>query len=489
MSDNFGMTPEGFRIKRSEDIISEIFDELESHWGTVKRNPESVIGQLVGVLSKPMIRLWMETESLYMSIDPDSAEGVLLDNICRYKNILRKSATGTTVICTGYGDVDTVIPLGSQVSDVKGAVYSTVDNYVFTAGVYNHVELADDGSGNDVIARVVTIQSSGLEYTSTITSTFADWKAQFAVDIQNAVDNEVLPFGIGVIVKADAVDLISTGYVSFDTTTVTALNKRTVGYPLIATNIVTGENYVSAKEVDSIVTSVVGWNSVTNFSNGLTGTNIETDNELRVRRRQSKRTGSANTDSVEIAVLNQVAGVRSCRCYENTSSDIVDGLKPHSIYAVVDGADGKEQEIAEAIWKKKCHGIDTNGTISRNVIDSSGQTREILFGRPELVYGWVRVDVTDIDPDRSLPVDWASQIQSSILEVGNDLDSGDDLIASKFYQSVYSVSGVRSASIEVGTSSSPAISPTNWTNTYISIDKIEKVAIASSSNVEVTGSF
>ena len=69
-----------------------------------------------------------------------------------------------------------------------------------------------------------------------------------------------------------------------------------------------------------IVTQIAGWNSVTNLIAGATGTETETDAELRIRRQNSiKLLGSATVEAIRAGLLQKVSGVTSATVFENVS--------------------------------------------------------------------------------------------------------------------------------------------------------------------------
>jgi uncharacterized phage protein gp47/JayE len=77
----------------------------------------------------------------------------------------------------------------------------------------------------------------------------------------------------------------------------------------------------------SIVTPIAGWNSINNYVAGSTGTVVETDAQLRIRRQNSiKLLGSATVEAITAGLLQKVPGVTSATVFENTSlqqTDIV----------------------------------------------------------------------------------------------------------------------------------------------------------------------
>lgn len=83
---------------------------------------------------------------------------------------------------------------------------------------------------------------------------------------------------------------------------------------------------VPANTLTQILTPVAGWTSLTNYEAGVTGRNIETDAELRLRRLNSLRiSGAATVEAIRARLLQEVAGVTSVTIFENvtmTQTDI-----------------------------------------------------------------------------------------------------------------------------------------------------------------------
>lgn len=75
-----------------------------------------------------------------------------------------------------------------------------------------------------------------------------------------------------------------------------------------------------------ILTPIAGWQSLTNTTAGITGREIETDAELRLRRQNSVRIiGAATVEAIRARLLQEVAGVTQAFVFENrtmTEEDI-----------------------------------------------------------------------------------------------------------------------------------------------------------------------
>lgn len=113
----FGLTSTGFRAKQQQEIKAEIQTALQSAFGqAINLLPESVFGQIVGIISEREALLWQLAEAVFSSQAPASAEGTAVDNILALNNLRRLSAAPSTVSLTLFGTAATLIPKFSQVS-------------------------------------------------------------------------------------------------------------------------------------------------------------------------------------------------------------------------------------------------------------------------------------------------------------------------------------------------------------------------------------
>jgi uncharacterized phage protein gp47/JayE len=119
----FGVTDSGFVIKRLVDILPEIKAAIwaATEWGSgANLEPDSPIGQLVGIFAEREALIWELAEAIYNAAYPQNAEGTALDNVCDIIGITRTPATYSTVELTLGGTPGTVITAGAVVS-VEGS--------------------------------------------------------------------------------------------------------------------------------------------------------------------------------------------------------------------------------------------------------------------------------------------------------------------------------------------------------------------------------
>jgi len=138
------------------------------------------------------------------------------------------------------------------------------------------------------------------------------------------------------------------------------------------------------KEVGSIIKLVKVVNGVYDFKQNeiaAGGQEQESDNKYIERWFLSRNESEWNLDGIRSEVLKQ-EGVKSVYADENKTMQVDSkGLEPKSIVLIVDG--GRNEDIANAIWKKKDQAIQMNGDTIVTVKDNQGIDREIRFYRPK----------------------------------------------------------------------------------------------------------
>lgn len=132
-----------------------------------------------------------------------------------------------------------------------------------------------------------------------------------------------------------------------------------------------------AGTLTQIVTAVLGWDSITNASDGEAGADGESDNELRQKFPTKQYQGKSLVESIKSAIL-EVEDVQSAFVVDNTDSasktivntrdntrNIV--LPAHSLYVCVDG--GTNQAIAKAINRTRSLGCSYASSNNATTVD------------------------------------------------------------------------------------------------------------------------
>lgn len=128
---NFGLTGQGFKRKRFNDIIESMNARAKSLFGEdVSLSVRSPLGIFLRVIAWSMAILWEVVEKVYFSGYVDTAEGTQLDYLGKYIGIERRlwePARGEIVIT---GDAGTLVPKDFLIETKDGIQFMTLEEGV-----------------------------------------------------------------------------------------------------------------------------------------------------------------------------------------------------------------------------------------------------------------------------------------------------------------------------------------------------------------------
>jgi uncharacterized phage protein gp47/JayE len=191
----------------------------------------------------------------------------------------------------------------------------------------------------------------------------------------------------------------------------------------------TGPIACPASTVTQIFQVITGWDSVTNPSDGILGTDVESRADFEARRFASVAVNAVGTLPAIRGSVSSVAGVVDVYTTENdTTSPVTIGgaaLVANSLYVAVVG--GSDQDVATAIWKKKAPGCNYNGNTTETVYDTSspypspGVPYTVTFERPPALEFAVAVTLQN---NAGIPSDALTQIQNAVIAAFSGSDGG-----------------------------------------------------------------
>jgi len=235
-------------------------------------------------------------------------------------------------------------------------------------------------------------------------------------------------------------------------------------YPQIDVSVTAeeaGEVQAPAGTLTVIETPVSGWDSCTNALDIDVGTEVESDQALKLRRLDEIAIAGKATPEAIRAALIAINEVTAVVVFTNNSSiEDQDERPPHSVDIVVEGGD--EDEIAEEVFDVVAAGIETIGDISKTVNDSQGFAQTVKFSRPDGVEIHCEVDLT-VDANE-FPSDGAEQVRDLIVAHGNSLGIGKDVIVYiQLVCSFSSVPGILDVVVRIGAAAMPVAGSTTVT--------------------------
>lgn len=157
-----------------------------------------------------------------------------------------------------------------------------------------------------------------------------------------------------------------------------------------------GAIQVPVNGLDTVASSVLGWETVSNPFAAIPGRPEERDSQARRRRRRTLALQTTSVNEAVVSRLYDIPEVRSLYYLENytDANQTIDGitLKKHSLWACVEG--GSDEEVAKALFETKTVGGGYNGSVTVDVPDpTNGRLYEVAFERPTEIYLLIRITV------------------------------------------------------------------------------------------------
>lgn len=243
---------------------------------------------------------------------------------------------------------------------------------------------------------------------------------------------------------------------------------------------------VGVKAVNTIITVIPGWDTVSNNAAGATGRDVETQSEFETRRYESvSKNAHGTAESVEGTVAN-LSGVIACACEQNRGdvSIVRKGvtIPPHSIYLSVYGGDPKQ--IGMAIHMKLGGGCGFAGNTKVTIKDPTvGSNHDYFYEIPETVPFGIKISMVKTP---QISATFEDDIRSALVKnfEGQEAEHGrvkmgQTVYASRFYKSVIlaGVENLQTIKIKF-----PAASGTYSDKLEIPLDKLPTLA---KENIEI----
>jgi hypothetical protein len=479
----YGVVSTGINIKRLADIKLEIENAIKADFGdSINLDPASLLGQQVGIFSKAVSDAWELLGDIYDSQYPASSSGVSLENVAALVGIVKQTATKSTVVVQKlFGTVSTVVPSGTvfSVSGNSAARFVTDADVTLIAGTDEVQTISFSATPTSGSFKLVLDD----ETTAAISYTADAAAVQAALRALNALSAVTVSgtFATNFVVTFTGADgLQAQSLMTVDSNTLDAGGAVTVTIAETTPGVNQGAASMTAETAGAIVvparsltvieTPVSGLTSTKNTFAGVTGQDLETDAELRIRRALSTQiSGNATVEAIRSELLD-IANVLSVSIFENaTNTTDGDGRPAKSYECVVQ--DGDEDTIAAKMWETKPAGIETTSTatggdkITKVVTDSQGISHTIYFSRPTPII--IYLDLT-LTVTSDYPADGDTQVENAVIAYGDSLGVGDDVIVfPKLIASMNNIAGITDIVVVIA-----AISKASGTNTSVSANKL-----------------
>lgn len=436
----YGVTSAGFVIKPLQIIKTELETSFKAAFGNdLDVSTDSVAGQLIGNLSAKYIQLWEVAQGVYNAFNPDRATGASLDGNAALVAVKRLSAVAEEVYVTLYGDAGTAILAGDKVKQsTSGQTFSLITSKTIALTSLSDYSFIIDAA-TALTNYSITMNGTTYTFASGVSPTKATITAGLIALI--AAGQPLLMTSqvgdAGWIKSAD-------GITEFSISLGSLISSAILGTPALYRADTAGVLSISIGTIDTIITSRAGLDSVSNLASGSGGRNLESDEELRIRRRVNLAgKGQATEDAIRAHILDEIDGVSYVNVVSNRTNGVVDSRPAKSFEVIVLGGD--EQLIADNIWTNGPAGIETVGSVTKTVVDSSGDSQTIKFSRPTYRYIWIKVTVS-LNAEESFPSNGQNLIKDNILLwASNNINVGVDVIRQKMFGPIFDVPGIATA--------------------------------------------
>lgn len=466
------ITNHGLEKPSLNDCIQQIGDALEAEIGQVNREADSVTGQWIGVEAEASAVHFEALEFLWSSRFINTATGYALDAIGQWVGVSRRSKSYTKVNAVVFGRESTSVPDGSIAASGNHQFKIDSDTVITRSNLISGTFSVDN---NNQESYQIRINGNDYSYKKKDTDTLIN----IAAGMSELIDSGGL---FTASTNGSTVILTSSNLIQGYPVSLSAgLNWSRIGSPAAFTATESGSIHIKAGDLKTPVSAVAGWDGVSNLVDGSTGSDRESDESYRNRLLKSRNgsVAAATSSAIESRLISEVDGVTLVHVIENSTMQTVENMPPKSINVIVEG--GSEQEIANAIWQYKAAGIETYGQIRLTAYDRYGKAHDVQFSRPSDVDLYVKVTVSALNNEESLPANIISAIKGAVSQYIATLGLGEDVITQRLYGYIYSATtGIGKMTVTISTDGQ------TYSEDNLVIAEGERVNL-NTDNIEVSG--
>jgi len=478
-----GITSEGFVRKTLQEILASmkanIKTKLGADWNTETGTIED---QFISVFAEEADEVWQGIEGVVSSQTVQGAEGIYLDDVYARQGVYRQGKTkggGNAILQSNLQTlpIGTIVSSGATVSASNGITYNTIEA----------ITLDNYASCYKIAASQIVI---GTEYTFTLYNSNSPSIKTFTRKAVSDTDKttfleQLVVFANEVIIDSPSsayYDPVSrTAHIGYSSSTnlpnpftarrlyVNVSPKAgTIGHSVNIEASVQGYYPLGVDKLTGIAPTYTGYSSIVNYVELNSGTDVQTDAELRLMATNIKDNSVAGTpDSLKSALL-KVEGVTAVEVFENPTKDYIYDVSsnlvcpPYSYNTVVIG--GTDLDVATTIYKKGYGNTKRHGTSTTIVTNSNGSSVEIKYTRG--AYFDVALDIAYTSKDSTpLTEQERAKISETLVSVVASSAIGDYVIPKQLEAIVYqSVSFARLKNVTIQIKDLTLPSPSFTTN-------------------------
>ena len=359
----YGLNDYGFTVPSLDTLITQTKESLIVAFGeTFNTQSNSVIDKLTTILNEREYQLILLAAAIFSAGTMAGAEGIYLDELLGRRGIYRRGKTKSTG--TVEMTVNTTVPYN--------LIYTpdsfTIDNgsFVLTSSqtVAGHI-IAQRILNSDLVLGKYTFQVVNASDNSmkTLSLTLRNKTPQstdlntFLYAIKDFIVQNTTDLNDDVIYVDSAAGALYIGYTSakelvglnsrIDFRSSPIAGQRTLSFEVVA--IEAGVLSREANTVTQISPTPSGFISLNNMTAFADGTDVETDNEYKLRSMNITSEASKATRPAVISALLNVDGVQKVKIFSNnTDSRDSNGIPPYKFEPIVYG--GVTEDISQSLY-------------------------------------------------------------------------------------------------------------------------------------------
>lgn len=435
MAFKYGLTEAGFGLPSMTDLNEETKNTFKTVFGdNFNTDTNSIADKLISILNEREHQLYELMASVYSAQTMQGAEGIYLDDLLGKRGIYRLGKTRSTgsVVMT----VDETVPYNmvysSSTYDIDGGSYQLSNDVQVAGNIIAHkfvgsrmplgnyrfeIQNTTDSS-NQVLVLPLTSQSGPA-----LLSFFSNIKT-FIVEntIQSNQDRILIDSAEGTL------------YIGYDTDkTLIGLSSRVdfrssplAGDKTVLMDVRSVEAGYIAREahsIRSISPTPSGFVAIDNLVAFTDGSDVESDNEYRLRAASTlTASGKATRPAILSALLNGVEGIEKVKIFNNnTDSENAQGIPKYQFMVVCYG--GSTEQISQVLYDTIALSNNTYGTTFHDIDTEDGQVERIWHSKAVARPVSARVRYRG----RPLSVSEQTSISTGIVQLINGLAIADTI--------------------------------------------------------------
>lgn len=391
MASNYGLTGSGFNLPPMEDLIQETKKTFKSVFGNdFNTESNSVADKLISVFNEREYQLWLAMGAVYYAQTQQGSEGIFLDDLLGKRGIYRRGktrSTGTVILTVDatvpynmiYSSatytVDTDYQLSTDIQVAGNIVAQVIRATDLTIGNYR-LQIQNT---NDQSIKVLNhaLLSTGTAAVTTFFGVIRDFIVSNTIQTNQdriLIDSTEGAIYIGYNTDKEIIGLSS----KVDFRTSPMAGNKTVVMDVRA--ITPGPLSRNAHSVRNISPTPGGFVDLDNLAEFIDGSDVESDNEYRVRASNIVNEGKATRPAILSALLNGVEGIEKVRIFNNnTEATNSLGIPPYRFLTVCYG--GSTAEISQVLYDTIALSNNTYGDTFFDITTEDDQVERIWHSK------------------------------------------------------------------------------------------------------------